>query len=276
MPRLRIAFFTTADYTWSFPICEATIRELRAAHDVVGIYHFTEKMPGGRRGFSILLWYLSVFGPVNFFIFWLVALKTRIGQFFTPICSWKQLANRYRLQLKTGVTPNEKEVCRWVQENQIDIIFIMLGDILKKEILNTPRIGFINKHAGLLPSCRGAYPFLWAKLSGQATGVTFHEVDAGIDTGRILVQRRCPSEEDSRDISMIRFYKNITELFPPMARLAIERMVQRKFLEPLPGLAPSYYGFPTRSDAARYKKLGYKIAKFSDVFYQPKIQESVK
>ena len=272
MRRLRIAFFTTADYAWSFPICAATIREIAAQHEVVGVYHFTEKMPG-RRGPAILSWYLQVFGPVNCFIFWLIALKTRIGRLMCPIRTWKQLASRYGFQLKNGETPNTKEVCDWVKENQIDIIFIMLNDILKKEILRAPRVGFINKHAGLLPSCRGAYPFLWAKLNGHATGVTFHEVDSGIDTGRILVQRRCPGDSERQNISMIRFYMKITELFPEMAGLSLERLAGREFTEPPPGSAPSYYGFPTRSDYARYRKLGYKVAEFSDVFYKAETPE---
>ena len=63
------------------------------------------------------------------------------------------------------------------------------GQILSKEILDIPPLGNINVHASLLPRHRGAAPIAYAILNGDAkAGVTTMKMDAGIDTGNILLQ----------------------------------------------------------------------------------------
>jgi len=65
--------------------------------------------------------------------------------------------------------------------------------ILKKPILDLPRIGCINTHSSLLPKHRGPNPFSAVILANEPeTGVTFHVVDEGIDTGDILDQFTLP------------------------------------------------------------------------------------
>lgn len=61
--------------------------------------------------------------------------------------------------------------------------------ILKPPLLRIPRIGCVNMHSSLLPRHRGPNPFCAAILAGETeTGVTFHVIDEGIDTGDILDQ----------------------------------------------------------------------------------------
>lgn len=68
--------------------------------------------------------------------------------------------------------------------------------ILKKPLLDIPRIGCVNMHSSLLPRHRGPNPFCAAILENDAeTGITFHAVDEGIDTGAIIDQVRFPIGE---------------------------------------------------------------------------------
>jgi len=61
--------------------------------------------------------------------------------------------------------------------------------ILKRPLLDLPRIGCVNTHSSLLPKHRGPNPFAAVVLAGETTsGVTFHIVDEGIDTGDIVAQ----------------------------------------------------------------------------------------
>ena len=63
------------------------------------------------------------------------------------------------------------------------------GQILSQEILDIPPLGNINVHASLLPKHRGAAPIAYAIMEGDRnTGVTTMYMDAGIDTGDILLQ----------------------------------------------------------------------------------------
>ena len=77
------------------------------------------------------------------------------------------------------------------------IIVVAYGQILRQELLDIPKHGCINVHASLLPKYRGAAPIQWAVLNGeQETGVTTQQMDAGIDTGDILLQAKTPIPED--------------------------------------------------------------------------------
>lgn len=74
----------------------------------------------------------------------------------------------------------------------IDLLLVSgFGIILKRRLLELPRIGCVNCHSSLLPRHRGPNPFAAALLSDDdETGVTFHVMERGIDTGDILDQVR--------------------------------------------------------------------------------------
>ena len=64
------------------------------------------------------------------------------------------------------------------------------------DALAVPRLGWLNGHPSLLPRHRGPLPVAWAIREGDGeTGFTFHRMDAELDTGPILVQRRVPIGE---------------------------------------------------------------------------------
>lgn len=63
------------------------------------------------------------------------------------------------------------------------------GQIIPQAIIDIPPLGILNVHASLLPKYRGAAPIQWAIANGETvTGVTIMRIDAGLDTGDILLQ----------------------------------------------------------------------------------------
>ncbi len=70
------------------------------------------------------------------------------------------------------------------------IIVVGYGRIIPQWMIDLPRFGNLNLHASLLPKYRGAAPIQWAIANGESvTGVTTMRIDAGLDTGDILMQR---------------------------------------------------------------------------------------
>jgi methionyl-tRNA formyltransferase len=70
------------------------------------------------------------------------------------------------------------------------IIVVGYGRIIPQWMIDLPRLGNLNLHASLLPKYRGAAPLQWAIANGESvTGVTTMRIDAGLDTGDILMQR---------------------------------------------------------------------------------------
>jgi methionyl-tRNA formyltransferase len=70
------------------------------------------------------------------------------------------------------------------------IIVVGYGRIIPQWMIDLPLFGNLNLHASLLPKYRGAAPIQWAIASGETvTGVTTMRIDAGLDTGDILLQK---------------------------------------------------------------------------------------
>lgn len=70
-------------------------------------------------------------------------------------------------------------------------VVVAYGQILPQALLDVPKHGSLNVHTSLLPRHRGAAPIQWAILSGDSeTGVTIMKMDAGLDTGPILSERK--------------------------------------------------------------------------------------
>lgn len=76
-------------------------------------------------------------------------------------------------------------------------VVVAYGQILPTPVLDIPPRGTINVHASLLPKFRGAAPIQWAIVAGETeTGVTTMLLDAGLDTGPLLLQRATPIGPD--------------------------------------------------------------------------------
>jgi methionyl-tRNA formyltransferase len=82
------------------------------------------------------------------------------------------------------------------------IIVVGYGHIIPQWMIDLPRVGNLNLHASLLPKYRGAAPIQWAIANGDpVTGVTTMRIDAGLDTGDILLQRELPiGPEDTAEM----------------------------------------------------------------------------
>ena len=69
------------------------------------------------------------------------------------------------------------------------MVVVGYGQIIPQAILDIPPLGIINVHASLLPKYRGAAPIQWAIARGETkTGVTTMRIDAGLDTGDMLLK----------------------------------------------------------------------------------------
>ncbi|MBV9572844.1 MAG: methionyl-tRNA formyltransferase [Acidobacteriales bacterium] len=83
------------------------------------------------------------------------------------------------------------------------IIVVGYGRIIPSWMIDLPRLGNINLHASLLPKYRGAAPIQWAIARGEnLTGVTTMRIDAGLDTGDILLQKEVPIRHDDTAITL--------------------------------------------------------------------------
>ena len=94
-----------------------------------------------------------------------------------------------------GKYPDEAHAAQaFISNAQADVMVVAAyGLILPQWVLDAPRYGCLNIHASLLPRWRGAAPIHRAIEAGDAqTGVTIMQMDAGLDTGDMLLEESCP------------------------------------------------------------------------------------
>ncbi|GKS70376.1 methionyl-tRNA formyltransferase [Nitrosomonas sp. PY1] len=103
----------------------------------------------------------------------------------------KQLAQQHGLPLLQPESLKTPEIQAQLQALNADMMVVAAyGLILPQAVLTAPQLGCLNIHASLLPRWRGAAPIQRAILAGDAeTGITIMQMDAGLDTGDILLQR---------------------------------------------------------------------------------------
>lgn len=91
-----------------------------------------------------------------------------------------------------------EETYEFFQRTAPDVVVIVAyGQIIPARLLAIPRFGWINLHASLLPKYRGAAPINWAIVNGETlTGLTTMRIDAGLDTGEMLLRDTLPIGKD--------------------------------------------------------------------------------
>ncbi len=156
---MRIVFMGTPDFS------VGTLKALAAAgHEIVLAVTQPDKPKG--RGKSVL---------------------------YTPV---KEAALELGIPVFQPKRVREPECVEYLKEQNADLfVVVAFGQILPQEVLDLPPYGCINVHASLLPKYRGAAPIQWAVIDRlPVTGVTTMQMDAGMDTGDILMTREVPLE----------------------------------------------------------------------------------
>ncbi len=216
---LRIAFMGTPDFA------VPALKALHAAgHQIVAVYAQPPR-PSGR------------------------------GKKLTP-SPVQRLAEELAIEVRTPVSlKDEAEQAAFAALNLDAAVVAAYGLILPQPILDAPRMGCLNIHGSLLPRWRGAAPVQRAILAGdQETGITIMQMEAGLDTGPMLLKAATPIG-----------HKTAAELTDELARTGAALMVQ--YLA-----SPDEYPAETQDDAlATYaKKIEKQEARLD--FSQPAAQ----
>ncbi len=106
------------------------------------------------------------------------------------------------------------------------IIVVAYGQILKKEILESPKYGCYNVHASILPKYRGAAPINWAIIDGEEeTGVSIMRMEEGLDSGDTVIIGKTKIEEDDDFISV---HDRLSQMGGELMIAAMEEILQEK------------------------------------------------
>ena len=144
----------------------------------------------------------------------------------------ERIARSHRIPVMAPPRLKDSQFLRSFQKLKPDLIVVACFDkILPPELLEIPRLGGINVHPSLLPRHRGPAPVARTLLSGdQQTGISIHVLDAGVDTGDLLVQRHLAIKKDETAGSL----SHRLAVLAPIALLETLTMLWEGRLKPQP------------------------------------------
>lgn len=140
----------------------------------------------------------------------------------TPV---HQLAEILGIPVETPASFKDPQVIEQFQALDVDVAAVVAyGQILPQSALDAPQYGCLNLHASLLPRWRGAAPIQRAIMAGDATtGVQIQQMEAGLDTGPILLSELVPIKADDTAASLHDRLMEAGALMWPRTLSALER-----------------------------------------------------
>ncbi|MFZ0416779.1 MAG: formyltransferase family protein [Candidatus Sulfotelmatobacter sp.] len=118
--------------------------------------------------------------------------------------SLREVAAFYEIPVAVCDDQNSADSIARLKEWSPDLIIFAGGNVLRKQLLEVPRLGVLNVHLGLLPEVRGMSSPEWSLLNHIPIGITIHYMDAGIDTGPILQKSEYPDAAQSESLNDLR------------------------------------------------------------------------
>lgn len=230
------------------------------SHEIVGL-----AVPKGNRltlskeksKYIYLISLLLIMGPLQFLksAFTTISFKLRKKLFKYKVAkdpSIKAYAESKGIPTMDIITPNSKKFRTYLETLDLDIIINQSQNIIKKELINIPRIGILNRHNALLPKNRGRLTPFWVIYNGdEETGVSIHFVEEGIDSGDIIVQKKFRVTKEDNFNSIVK--KNYAIASDAMIE-AIEKLKEENcILSPNDDKSATYNTTPTLKNAVSYR-----------------------
>ncbi len=175
------------------------------------------------------------------------------------------VARKYGVAVDRDDDVNSEAFRAKLRERGVDFIVSISGtQLYRKPLREQTRLGIVNCHGALLPRYRGLMPSFWTLANGEREGgVSVHFVDAKLDNGPIVVQRRYRIHpRDTLEDIMARGKDLAAECIIECCRIVEDcnaRGVPVPTL-PNPESEMTHFSMPTREDVKRFRSHGHRFA----------------
>ncbi|WP_117882503.1 methionyl-tRNA formyltransferase [Aureibaculum luteum] len=212
----------------------------------------------GKSKYTYVLSLLLIMGPWHFIK---TSFKTVFHKIKKKFHKWgvakdpsiAGYAESLGIPVKSITTPNSKKFREFLETLNLDVIINQSQNIVKKDLLEIPKIGVLNRHNALLPKNRGRLTPFWVSLYGEKeTGVSIHFVEEGIDSGEILIQKKYEVGKKDNFNSIVK--KNYTIAAKAMIE-ALDKLEKKDFnYIPNDDDKATYNTTPSLKEAISYRK----------------------
>lgn len=176
----------------------------------------------------------------------------------------KAVAKKYGVPVSEAVDVNSEEFLAHLREKGVQFIVSISGtQLYRKKLREQTKYGIVNCHGALLPKYRGLMPSFWTLANNeQEGGTSVHFVDAKLDNGPIVVQRkyRIWSHDTLEDV-MARSKDLAAEAIIECVRIiegAAAKGVEPPTM-PNPESEMTHFSMPTKADVDRFRAAGHRF-----------------
>lgn len=219
-----------------------------------------------------LMEFYKLYGPVYFVRkCWEQAWSKLMGKLFNGVLgstrrcySVRAVAKKYGVPVTGPCDVNSEEFLAHLREKGVQFIVSISGtQLYRKKLREQTPHGIVNCHGALLPRYRGLMPSFWTLANGEREGgVSVHFVDAKLDNGPIVVQRRYRIwPHDTLEDVMARSKDLAAECIIECVRM-VESAAARGEPPPImpnPESEQTHFSMPTREDVRRFREHGHRF-----------------
>lgn len=177
------------------------------------------------------------------------------------------LAKKQNIPLITASDLSEDSFLAKIKKLNPDYVLCLVAQILKKNVFTTLGNRLINAHGSYLPEYRGAAQYFWYRLNNDSQyGVTIHFMNAGLDTGDIIFQKKFAYDQK---YSVYQLHHQLAKSFGQMLNEFIENYANNNL--PLPTIKQdeikaTFTRMPTKEDFKELKKKKIRLISPQDFF----------
>tara|TARA_Y100000591_G_C21744161_1_gene650988 strand:+ start:346 stop:1125 length:780 start_codon:yes stop_codon:yes gene_type:complete len=258
---MKIVSIVSNDKTYQPKVYDNLISKVVKDFECIIIVPFTNNVMTPRK---MIIFLFNLYGFKGFILKFIEVCLCNILSFLENFLSFSRsyslpnIAKKYDIPIYRFNSLENLDLIKLLQSINPDLIISSQGHFIGKKILKIPKHGVINKHAGLLPEYRGAYPVFWAMLNGEKKiGVSIHFMNDKIDGGDIIIQKEIQiSESDTFET----LYSKVIKITPELFVKAIDVIKSNEMtVIKNEDKHSTYFSFPKKEDILRFKKKGLKI-----------------
>jgi folate-dependent phosphoribosylglycinamide formyltransferase PurN len=255
MAKLRVALMCQEEPVFMAPFLQRVLRA--RPEQIVAVFLAGHRSAGEKRGnrkqfYTSLKIAWHIMEPLG--VLRALALQQRVKLLgrFDPL-SVEGQARRLQIPVHRVEDANSEAFHALLRRVDPDVVLNQSELLLKEPVLKIPRLGFINRHASLLPRFRGRLGSFWAHAAEPPSyGLTIHFVDKGIDTGPIIEQVELADVDPSW--SFPRTLQRMMQAAPELIWRAIDQLEDPEFTPRQHTPVDKPRRFPGLKTARRYSE----------------------
>ncbi len=262
---MRFNIIVDDDKCWGLNIVKNTVKFFISRNlKIDKIWVLPNKISNKNKS-NVSTWYLKTFGIFVFLKLGIFYTLVILKNIFSGFSNFNCFSKNYGVDVVYLKSLNEKILINYLKKNKKVTTFAITNHLFDNKIINLKNHNIINKHASLLPSFRGLFPYFWTQVYGRPNGVTYHLIDERIDNGKIIFQKKI----NKKFYSMIDFYIYIFNYYPKYLFISLKNLKNRRFKKRK--YSKSYYSLPTNKDYKEFLKNKGCIISLCDLLKTNKI-----